>query len=60
MVNVYVSLILILGGIGGSFLSGKISPKLNKRTLTKIFAIMLILVAVYMIAKSIPYNLLWA
>jgi uncharacterized protein len=53
LVNVPAALILIVGGIGGSLFGTKIGSKLEKVTLTKIFAIMLIVVAVYMIAKSL-------
>lgn len=53
LVNGPAALILIAGGIGGSILGSKIGEKLDKRTLTKIFGIMLIVVAAYMIVKSL-------
>jgi uncharacterized membrane protein YfcA len=53
LVNVPVALTLIVGGISGSIFVMKIGSKLEKITLTKIFAIMLIVVAAYMVAKSL-------
>ena len=48
-----VSVLFIMGGIGGGFVGTRLSTKINIERLGKIFSIILILVALFMIVKTI-------
>jgi len=50
--NIFISMLFILGGIAGGWGGAKLSMSLPKRTLTKIFALVLIAVGLYVIYRS--------
>jgi hypothetical protein len=52
-INWFISLLFIGGGILGGFYGTRMSAKISKERLQKIFAIILIVVAVYMILRSL-------
>lgn len=47
--NILITVLYIIGGIGGGWIGAHFASKVSKRTLTKIFAIIIILVAIYML-----------
>ena len=47
-----IALLFIVGGIGGGMLGTRFASKLPKNTLSVVFAILLIVVAVYIMLKS--------
>jgi len=51
--NIIISVLYIIGGIAGGWIGASLAHSVPKRTLTKIFAISIILVAVYMIYMNI-------
>ncbi len=48
-----VSILFIIGGIGGGFVGTKLSIKLPREKLSKMFSILLVAVALFMIAKTL-------
>ncbi len=48
-----VSALFIMGGLGGGFIGTRLSTKINRERLSKIFSIILILVALFIIMKTI-------
>ena len=48
-----IALLFIVGGIGGGILGTRFASKLPKKTLSMAFAFLLIIVAVYIISKSV-------
>ncbi len=48
-VDIIISVLYVIGGIAGGWLGTSIASRFSKRTLTKIFAVIIILVAFYMI-----------
>ena len=48
-----VSILFIIGGIGGGFVGTKLSTKIHREKLVKIFSILLIFVALFIIVKTI-------
>lgn len=52
--DIIISVLFVLGGILGGWLGAYATSRLPKRTLTKIFAIVIILVAVYMLLQNMP------
>lgn len=53
--NVIISVLFVLGGIGGGWIGTRISSRLPRRTLTYVFAVIIILVAIYMMVVNISY-----
>ena len=51
--NIIISVLYIIGGIAGGWIGASLAHSVPKRTLTKIFAIIIILVAIYMIYMNI-------
>lgn len=49
----FVSILFIIGGIGGGFVGTKLSVKLPRKKLSKVFSILLVAVALFMIAKTL-------
>lgn len=49
----FVSILFIVGGIGGGFAGTKLSVKLPRGKLSKVFSILLVAVALFMIAKTL-------
>ena len=49
----FVSILFILGGIGGGFVGTRLCTKIDREKLVKIFSILLILVALFIIMKTI-------
>ena len=47
-----VSILFIIGGIGGGFVGTKLSTKIHREKLVKIFSILLIFVALFIIVKT--------
>lgn len=54
-INWFVTSLFIIGGALGGFLGTKLTDKIPRKTLSKIFAIMLIVVAIYIIQDFIKY-----
>lgn len=48
-----VSILFIVGGTGGGFIGTRLSTRINREKLVKIFSILLILLALFMIVKTI-------
>ncbi|MDE1831835.1 MAG: sulfite exporter TauE/SafE family protein, partial [Thaumarchaeota archaeon] len=49
----FVSILFIIGGIGGGFVGTKLSIKLPREKLSKMFSILLVIVATFMIVKTL-------
>lgn len=53
-----VSILFIIGGIGGGFVGAKLSTKIHREKLVKIFSTLLIFVALFIIVKTITFSIL--
>lgn len=54
-IDVYISLLYLLGGVSGGLLGSIVSLKTPRDLLRKIFAVTMILVAIYMIYRNIEF-----
>ncbi len=54
-INLIISALFIVGGVGGGMLGTRLSTKIPIRKLAKLFAILLISVAIYVIMRSISF-----
>jgi uncharacterized membrane protein YfcA len=52
-INWFISLFFVIGGIAGGFIGTKVMNKIPKKTLMKIFAIVLVIVAFYIITSTV-------
>ncbi|HUU49064.1 MAG TPA: sulfite exporter TauE/SafE family protein [Nitrosopumilaceae archaeon] len=52
-INWFISLFFVIGGIAGGFIGTKVMNKIPKKTLMKIFAVVLIIVAFYIIVSTV-------
>jgi uncharacterized membrane protein YfcA len=50
-INIFLSLLLTIGGVGGGLLGTKMLTKVSKNSVTNIFAIIIIVVGVYIIMR---------
>jgi len=52
-INWFISLFFVIGGIAGGFIGTKVMNKIPKKTLMKIFAMVLVIVAFYIVVNTV-------